>query len=182
MRKLGAESTMRKTCFSSLASCCKPQSQNKVVTFVLGIEDLTLVSELVTKREGVSRHCVMAYFVLWRDTFALSSSNVALSRKVWSTLPEPEGSKWSKDSSSQGHKPRSPHSMIEGPVLSQQMPWSSHSNLPQMRVQTSWESATLVIQLYSVTKSHLNLCHHMNCRISGFPVHHLPEFAQTYVH
>ena len=35
----------------------------------------------------------------------------------------------------------------------------------------------------SVTKSCLALCDPMDCSIPGFPVlHHLPEFAQTYVH
>ena len=35
----------------------------------------------------------------------------------------------------------------------------------------------------SVTQSCLTLCSPMDCSTPGFPVrHHLPEFAQTYVH
>ena len=34
----------------------------------------------------------------------------------------------------------------------------------------------------SVALSCLTLCDPMNCSMSGFPVHHLPKFAQTHVH
>ena len=39
------------------------------------------------------------------------------------------------------------------------------------------------IQFSSVTQSCPTLCHPMNCRTPGLPVHHqLPEFTQTHVH
>ena len=34
----------------------------------------------------------------------------------------------------------------------------------------------------SVTKMCLTLCNPMNCSTPGFPVHYLPEFAQTHIH
>ena len=43
--------------------------------------------------------------------------------------------------------------------------------------------STLLTQFSSVTQSCLTLCHPMDCRTPGFPVHHkLPEFTQTHVH
>ena len=45
-----------------------------------------------------------------------------------------------------------------------------------------WASSICCYCCCSITQSHPALCDPMNCSATGFPIlHHLPEFAQTYV-
>ena len=47
----------------------------------------------------------------------------------------------------------------------------------------TWLRNCLWVQFSSVAQSCPTLCNHMDCNMSGLPVHHqLPELAQTHVH
>ena len=61
------------------------------------------------------------------------------------------------------------------------VPFPTPGDLPNPGIEPTFLVSPLLAAVFQLL-SRVQLCDPMNCSTPGFPVHYLPEFAQTQVH